>query len=428
MFSRRIFALDGHLDRRARRHGAAGLLRTGRRRPAATDLRGHQDRRGVEEAADARAVLRAAQARHRARRHQPARQANMAPASMPAPAASCRCSPPTTKFNSGTGWPSFYKPLDNAVGTTTDRSLVHDAHRGALPALRRPPGPRVRRRAEADRPALLHERRGAEVHRPRRSPRPEAGRNRWKALHHARRSLRLGRWLAPLALVAGIGAAAAQTAPRQDRDVAVAIFAGGCFWCVEEAFEKVPGVITAVSGYTGGTVGQSDLRAGVVQGAPATAEAVQVTYDPAKVSYQQLVDWFWHNIDPFDAKRPVLRQGQPLPHAPSSITTRRRRRSPRREAGAGGAQGPLQGDDRHQDSCRPAAFYPAEDYHQDYYKKNPFRYQYYKTAAVARSGWSRSGASPRRLRVWRRSSSLLAQWGQTRSAQHIRFHRCVRTV
>ena len=68
-----------------------------------------------------------------------------------------------TKFESGTGWPSFYQPLPDAIGTTTDRSLLHDPHRGALQPLRRPPRPRVRRRPGADRPALLHERRGAEV-------------------------------------------------------------------------------------------------------------------------------------------------------------------------------------------------------------------------------------------------------------------------
>src|SRR5215813_3488538 len=110
------------------------------------------------------------------------------------------------------------------------------------------------------------------------------------------------RWLvAPLALMAGIVAALAQTTPPEaDTRVAVATFAGGCFWCVEEAFEKVPGVIRAVSGYTGGTVDRLTYE-DVSSKLTGHFEAVQVTFDPKKVSYAQLVDWFWHNIDPLDA-------------------------------------------------------------------------------------------------------------------------------
>src|SRR3990172_12473399 len=98
----------------------------------------------------------------------------------------------------------------------------------------------------------------------------------------------LGRCLAPLALLAGITAAGAQsTAPAKTE---IATFAGGCFWCVEEAFEKVPGVVSAVSGYSGGKVANPTYEQ-VMSKTTGHAEAVQVTYDPAKVSYQQLVDW-----------------------------------------------------------------------------------------------------------------------------------------
>src|SRR4029078_10985817 len=109
---------------------------------------------------------------------------------------------------------------------------------------------------------------------------------------------RVLRWLMPLAFLAGVSGAVAQTAAPGKTETA--IFAGGCFWCVEEAFEKVPGVTTAVSGYIGGTVANPTYQQ-VSGGATGHPEAVQVTYDPVKVTYKQLVDCFWRNIDPLDA-------------------------------------------------------------------------------------------------------------------------------
>src|SRR5262245_14165798 len=108
----------------------------------------------------------------------------------------------------------------------------------------------------------------------------------------------LMRWLTPLALLISVTAATAQT--KTDKHE-IAIFAGGCFWCVEEAFEKVPGVVSAVSGYIGGQVANPTYYQ-VSAGTTGHTEAVQVTYDPGKVTYQQLVDWFWRNIDPIDAR------------------------------------------------------------------------------------------------------------------------------
>ena len=191
---------------------------------------------------------------------------------------------------------------------------------------------------------------------------------------------RAARWLAPLALIAGISAAVAQTtpAPKSDGTVAIATFAGGCFWCVEEAFEKVPGVIRAVSGYTGGTVDKPTYEQ-VMTKTTGHYEAVQVTYDPTKVSYPQLVDWFWRNIDPVDAKGQFCDKGSP--YCTGIFYSRRGAEEGRggHQAGAAGL-GPLQGEDRHRRSSPAGAFWVAEDYHQDYYKKNPYRYQYYKTA------------------------------------------------
>src|SRR5262249_20442081 len=87
------------------------------------------------------------------------------------------------------------------------------------------------------------------------------------------------------------------TEPKAEPKAAVATFAGGCFWCVEEAFEKVSGVLSAVSGYTGGSVPNPTYEQ-VTYERTGHFEAVRVTYDPVKVSYEQLVDWFWRNIDP----------------------------------------------------------------------------------------------------------------------------------
>jgi len=182
--------------------------------------------------------------------------------------------------------------------------------------------------------------------------------------------MRLGRCLVPLALVAGITAASAQSTPDK---IEIATFAGGCFWCVEEAFEKVPGVVRAVSGYTGGTVADPSYEQ-VMSKTTGHSEAVQVTYDPGKVSYQQLVDWFWHNIDPFDAKGQFCDKGSPY----RSVIfyhgeAQKKIAEASKEALKGRFKEPIA-----TQLVAAGPFYPAEDYHQDFYKKNEFRYQYYK--------------------------------------------------
>jgi len=184
-------------------------------------------------------------------------------------------------------------------------------------------------------------------------------------------------WLAPLALLAGISTAIAQAPPAQKSgpQTAIATFAGGCFWCVEEAFEKVPGVISAVSGYTGGTVASPSYEQ-VMTKTTGHAEAVQITYDPGKVSYTQLVDWFWRNIDPVDARGQFCDQGSPYRSAIYYHGEEQKKVAEEtRQA--------LQASGRFKDPIATQVvaagpFYEAEDYHQDYYKKNPQRYQYYK--------------------------------------------------
>lgn len=173
--------------------------------------------------------------------------------------------------------------------------------------------------------------------------------------------------LAPFAL-------RAQTAPAAQE---TAVFAGGCFWCVEEAFEKVPGVVSAVSGYIGGTVANPTYEQ-VASKATGHAEAVEVTYDPSKVSYEQLVDWFWRNIDPFDEAGQFCDKGSPYR---SGIHYRGDAQKKVAESSKAALEASGRFRQKIVTEIVPAGtFYPAEDYHQDYYKKNPNRYQYYKFA------------------------------------------------
>ena len=190
----------------------------------------------------------------------------------------------------------------------------------------------------------------------------------------------------------GLAADADDTAPaplpRPSDGQAVATFAGGCFWCMESPFDDLPGVIATTSGYIGGRV-ENPTYEQVSYEDTGHAEAVQVLFDPAKVSYERLLEVFWHNIDPTaldaqfcdvghqyrseifyhdeaqklaaQASRTALEKDKPFPGA---IVTRI------------SAAGP---------------FYPAENYHQDYYKKNPVRYQFYR---------SRCGRDGRLKELW----------------------------
>jgi len=183
----------------------------------------------------------------------------------------------------------------------------------------------------------------------------------------------LARWLAPLALIAGITAATAQTPPKTE----IATFAGGCFWCVEEAFEKVPGVLSAVSGYTGGTVAKPSYEQ-VMTKTTGHAEAVRVTYDPLKVSYSQLVDWFWRNIDPFDMRGQFCDKGTPYR---SAIFYHNDAQKQVAEASKQALKVQLNNPIATEITAA-GPFYEAEGYHQDYHKTNTFKYQYYKAGCA----------------------------------------------
>jgi len=156
---------------------------------------------------------------------------------------------------------------------------------------------------------------------------------------------------------------------------AVAVFAGGCFWCMEPPFDHLDGVISTTSGYTGGHVKNPTYKQ-VSAGQTGHAEAVQVVYDPARVDYRTLLAVFWHNIDPLDAGGQFCDRGNQYrseifytSEAQKELATASRRQL-QEEGSLGGTV---------VTAITPAGeFYPAETYHQNYYQKNPLRYKYYR--------------------------------------------------
>lgn len=157
---------------------------------------------------------------------------------------------------------------------------------------------------------------------------------------------------------------------------AVATFAGGCFWCTEADFEKVPGVTRVYSGFSGGTE-VNPTYAENSAGKTHHLEAVQVFFDPKQVSYQDLVEYLWRHIDPTDGGGQFVDRGPQYRSAIFYHDDEQRQiaeASKQRLAASG-----LFGDKPIVTEIRPyTAFYPAEEYHQDYYKKNPIRYRYYR--------------------------------------------------
>ena len=156
-----------------------------------------------------------------------------------------------------------------------------------------------------------------------------------------------------------------------------ATFAGGCFWCVEEAFDKAEGVISTTSGYTGGRT-HNPMYEQVVTGKTGHAEVVRVVYDPQKTSYQELLNVFWKNIDPFTANRQFCDTGSQVRSAIFTHGAEQHRlaeASKKALVQSGRFKQPIV-----TEINRATKFYPAEDYHQNYYQKNPLRYKFYKTS------------------------------------------------
>ncbi|MEB3291283.1 MAG: peptide-methionine (S)-S-oxide reductase MsrA [Leptolyngbya sp.] len=172
--------------------------------------------------------------------------------------------------------------------------------------------------------------------------------------------------------------------------LATATFAGGCFWCMEKPFDSLDGVISTRSGYTGGTLENPSYEQ-VSAGGTGHVEAVQVTYDPAQVSYDDLLTVFWQNVDPLDDRGQFCDKGSQY-RAKIFVQTEdeRQRAETAKQAVARSLGGrPIV------TAIEPAqVFYAAEDYHQDYYLKHPVRYNFYRTAC---------GRDQRLTEVWGRS-------------------------
>ena len=156
---------------------------------------------------------------------------------------------------------------------------------------------------------------------------------------------------------------------------AKAIFAGGCFWCVESDFDKIPGVISTTSGYTGGKTVKPTYEQ-VSSHRTGHAEAVEVLYDPAKVTYQRLVEYFWHTIDPTVKDQQFCDKGSPYRSAIYPQNDEQLKIAQASRAALEKSK-PFK-ETIVTEITLATAFYPAEEYHQDYYKKNPVRYKYYR--------------------------------------------------
>jgi peptide-methionine (S)-S-oxide reductase len=178
------------------------------------------------------------------------------------------------------------------------------------------------------------------------------------------------RLFAALALALAFGSASAQ-----DKHLETAIFAGGCFWCVESDFDKVPGVVSTTSGYTGGHTEHPSYHE-VSAGGTGHAESVEIKFDPKVVSYRKLLDVYWHSIDPTTKDRQFCDAGTQYRTAIFYLSDEQKRLAEQSKAEIERTKpfkAPIV-----TEIVKAGTFWPAEEYHQDYYKKNPLRYHFYR--------------------------------------------------
>ncbi len=189
-------------------------------------------------------------------------------------------------------------------------------------------------------------------------------------------------WVKPVLVVALLGFLVVAYAEKEekkstagDTSLATATFAGGCFWCMEPPYDKLEGVMSTTSGYIGGQ-DKNPTYHEVSSGTTGHTEAVQVAYDPSKVSYEKLLEVFWRNIDPFTANAQFCDHGSQYRSGIFYHNDEQKRL----------AEASKQALEKSGRFTKPivteivsaSEFYPAEDYHQDYYQKNPVRYKYYR--------------------------------------------------
>jgi peptide-methionine (S)-S-oxide reductase len=200
------------------------------------------------------------------------------------------------------------------------------------------------------------------------------------------------RMLAALLSILAAATAGAQAQRTDAPALAKATFAGGCFWCMEPPYDKLPGVVSTTSGYMGGQK-RNPTYEEVSSGRTGHTEVVQVVYDPATVSYEKLLDVYWRNIDPTVKDRQACDIGSQYRSTIFFHTEEQKRLAEASKAAlekskpfAEAIVTPI---------VAAADFWPAEDYHQDYYKKNPIRYRYYRTGcgrdARLKQLWGRDG-------------------------------------
>jgi len=200
--------------------------------------------------------------------------------------------------------------------------------------------------------------------------------------------------------------------PVPAEGTAIAIFAGGCFWCMEPPFDALDGVVSTTSGYTGGRVDQPSYEQ-VSSGTTGHLEALEVVYRPDRISYERLLAVFWKNVDPLDSGGQFCDRGTQYTTAIFALNDQQRAAAEASKAVLQGAFRSLEGASSSTQGAsagpvvtpirQATTFYPAEDYHQDYYEKNPTRYKFYRSAC---------GRDARLSRVWSSIPSDAFAWSR----------------